>query len=401
MAIESVNSLVASARQAEPTKQVFESSIDEDGILLSGEKVFWRTQPNGDVIKRRAWFITPFALVWTLFSLFWTVFAFIGVTSSVRHLMDALAYLFVLPGVVFVFIGWYMLRIPGIIVRESKSTHFLITNFRALIINKKTVNELRMRRWKGEKPGLFSTNSVDRETRPGSSGVISYWLDEMDEPQVKNRDGRFADLVFRKVIDSDGDEIWSGFDAIESADYALLSLENAIAKKEAGTRPRQKRTIDHEHVSLLRENFVPSIGATRESMFGRIVVVVLIGFMGTIGYCLFLQDGWKKCIRSSDRAIIQGDYVRAAQMSRVALEEIDRGPSISAPRTFKAHLLENLGISLLRTGKARLAIPYLQSAVEIRTEVINHPGEDERLDLQRNYRTKDYRLLNEAYALCK
>jgi hypothetical protein len=100
--------------------------------LQDGEKILWVGQPEfGREAALKQWIMIPFSIIWTLFSLFWTYLA----CCSARQNKSPLAYLMVVFGLPFVFVGFGLLSIPYFSHQQDLQTVYVLTDRGALRVS--------------------------------------------------------------------------------------------------------------------------------------------------------------------------------------------------------------------------------------------------------------------------
>ena len=348
-------------------------------VLLTGEKIVWSAQPDGALLFRRAWILVAFAVLWTSFSLVWTGMALASALVSIHGMLDVPVLMIPMLGLIFVGVGVLILKFCFAIPRNAKSSFYIVTNFRAMIMNVEKVDSEQRRRLSGIDMQNFT-----------SSAVTSFWAAEMTEPVLRadtKLSNRF-DLLFVKRTDSDGAVTMHGFDAFEDAAGARQYIENLI----------KNRTSLQEHHRQTHESAIPGfdLPILKNKFFGFLSMLFVVSFIGLVGSCIFVQESVKADIRKSDRAIQELQFDEAQGACERALALLDAAPKMATPRTFRAHLLENLAKCHLQFGDGKKSLPLLLEAIALRESVIESPGEDESVYVQQRYLKSDKAMLTTA-----
>lgn len=350
-------------------------------VLLPGEKIAWKTQPDGRYLAARCWIILPFAWLWTAFSLIWSILAFTAALNSIKSVFDLPVLLFSIPGLLFVAVGIALLKIPSLVSRTAETTFYVITNFRAFVID--------VARYKKEQQSRLTKYESGGE--PDSKAVTSYWPADMIQPEIrpeKKRHDRF-DLFFAKSTDSDGDAVKHGFEGIDDADTPARLIERSLLKNKSIIKPVG------EECKVQKNSTGIELELLNNKAFASAFFLFVAVFFAFGAWCIFIQENVKAAIYRSDEAIRSQRFDEALLESENAMASLNSAPSMACPRTFRAHLLENAALSFLRTAHAHKGLPLIIEAMAIREAVLASPGEDESTDVQRKYLAADAEILHE------
>ena len=362
-------------------------------VLLSGEEIQWTGQPDGEFLAQRSMFLLPFGFFWTAFSIGWTVFVVAGVLSGIKMPADLPLLLIALPGMLSIYLGVWMLKTPSAIAETSKNTFYLITNFRAIVLNAKPVDE--------------SKSLIGRAEGVGR-GVISYFSDDLIQPELRSCNNRF-DLLFARSVDCGGDTTISGFEGLAETDSPMRHLRALLLNRKSTVFETSTHRAERAAARVCEESGHQSQKICQLSTVSRfrtspvnnrlvhsMFLLLFSAFFIFGGYCLALQEFWRQDIVASDRAVRAGEYEQSIRICQRTLSDIKEAPGIACPRTFRAHLMENFALGYLRTGKAAKAVPLLVEARGIRQAVILNPGENDSVTIQQRYLNSDDQLLKEA-----
>jgi hypothetical protein len=110
-----------------PTPQIINNEVG------SGEKLLWWGQPESMRQVFASFSIWLFAIPWTAFACFWVVMACQGVTNS-KHSTGLIAWAFPLFGLPFILIGLAMLSAPLFAWLKLRSTYYLLTDKRLVVL---------------------------------------------------------------------------------------------------------------------------------------------------------------------------------------------------------------------------------------------------------------------------
>lgn len=110
-----------------PTPQIINNEVG------SGEKLLWWGQPESMRQVLASFYIWIFAIPWTAFACLWVAMASLGTTNT-KSSMGPMAWVFPLFGLPFILVGLGMLSAPIFAWRKMRSTYYLLTDKRLVIL---------------------------------------------------------------------------------------------------------------------------------------------------------------------------------------------------------------------------------------------------------------------------
>jgi len=107
-----------------------------------GETIVWVARPDVNIAFLTSFAIWLFAIPWTVFSLFWTsvnvtalLETYTGLNVGASRGAPSLAtWVFALWGVPFILVGFGMLLVPALVLRQGARTLYILTNRRLCIL---------------------------------------------------------------------------------------------------------------------------------------------------------------------------------------------------------------------------------------------------------------------------
>ena len=145
----------------EPVRALVQAEIQP------GESLRWVEQPIPARLARASWPLVLFAIPWTAFALFWMW----GAAQGSAHAPGPFR-LFPLFGLPFVLVGLGMLTSPVWVLRAAKSTVYVVSDRRALVIRAGLRGSVTVRAFEPEKLGDLSRNQ-----RADGSGDLVFGQD--------------------------------------------------------------------------------------------------------------------------------------------------------------------------------------------------------------------------------
>jgi hypothetical protein len=166
--------------------------------LRRGERVLWQGRALGQ-LDPKAFATWLFAIPWTAFALFWTYLAWTG-TSQIHDgsgFGTAFAIGFPLFGLPFVLVGFWMLAMPFLAMRNASSTIYAVTDQRLVQLylgRKLKVDSVEAdqigRMSRSEKPDGSGTLAISTERKGGA-----FRLGEVAD--IREAEARVRELVER------------------------------------------------------------------------------------------------------------------------------------------------------------------------------------------------------------